>query len=210
MFDRYIKDFFINQTLKFPLRTLLITFGLTLLLSIGLKWLIIDDDFIKLMPKNIPSRIIWDEIQEDFGASELMLIAFGDKNIPIYRKEVFEALSELTDSLKNNPLVEEVISIKTIDKIDFEKDEFGDEWTIFNPLIPNGLINDSLINSVKEYLEDNPTIKKRIVSTHNDYTSIIIRPKLNKNMVTIVESITPLRGSKYLGTTSFIESLTKT
>ena len=150
MFNKYIKNFFINQTLNYPLRTLLISLTLTLILAIGLKWFIIDDDFVKLLPKNVPSKIIWDEIQEDFGASEVMLIAFGNKNVPIYRKEIFEVLSELTDSLENNPLIEEVISIKTIDRIDFRKDEFGDDWITFNPLMPDTItINDSLIVSIK-------------------------------------------------------------
>ena len=54
-----------------------------------MKWFTIDDDFLKLLPQNIPSKIIWDELQEDFGASEIMLIAFGNKDISIYRKEIF-------------------------------------------------------------------------------------------------------------------------
>ena len=105
MFNKYIKETFINQTLNFPLRTLLISLILTFILILGLKWFTIDDDFIKLLPQNIPSKIIWDELQEDFGASEIMLIAFGNKDISIYRKEVFDALWDLTDSLENNPLI---------------------------------------------------------------------------------------------------------
>ena len=80
MFEKHIKAKLINSTLNFPVQTLCISLILTILLSIGLKWSIIDDDFVKLLPQNIPSKIIWDEIQDDFGASETMVIAFGNKN----------------------------------------------------------------------------------------------------------------------------------
>ena len=57
MFNKYLKENFINQTLNFPLRTLLISLGLTAIISIGLIWFEFDDDFVKLLPQNIPSKI---------------------------------------------------------------------------------------------------------------------------------------------------------
>ena len=68
MFNKYLKEKLTNHTLNSPLRTIFISLAITLLLCLGLKWFIIDDDFIKLLPQNIPSKIIWDELQEDFGA----------------------------------------------------------------------------------------------------------------------------------------------
>ena len=187
MFNKYVKEKLINYTLRFPLRALFIPLSLTLLLCLGLKWFVIDDDFIKLLPENIPSKIVWDELQEEFGASEVMLIAFGNKDVSIYKKEIFDAIWELTDSLKNNPLIEEVISIKTLNKLKSE-----DGFMEVEDLFPKKDLNEDEIYEIKKYLEDNPTIKKRVISTNNDYTSIVIRPKLNKNMATIVNATTPL------------------
>ena len=110
MFNKYIKQNFINQTINFPIRTIFISLVLTAFMGLGLQWFEIDDDFVKLLPQDIPSKIIWDDIQEDFGASEIMMIAFGNKNETIYRKEIFDAIWDLTDTLKTyEGLIEEVI-----------------------------------------------------------------------------------------------------
>ena len=190
MFNKYLKSKLINQTIIFPKRTLFISLFLTLLLSIGLKWFIIDDDFMKLLPQNIQSKIIWDEIQNDFGASEIMLIAFGNKNKSIYRKEAFNAIWDLTENLENHPLIEEVISIKTLNKL-----ESNDGFMEVDELFSNRDLSQNDIKNIQQYLIDNPSIKARVISTHNDYTSIMIRPKLEINMVDLVNSITPLSES---------------
>ena len=115
MFNKYIKQNLINQTLNSPLRTLFISLGLIVIMGLGLLWFDIDDDFVKLLPQDIPSKIIWDDIQEDFGASEIMLIAFGDKDTAnhIYRKEIFDSIWDLTTALENehkNGIITEFIT----------------------------------------------------------------------------------------------------
>ena len=190
MFNKYVKKNFIYQTLNFPLRTLIISLSLTLILTLGLKWFIIDDDFVKLLPQNIPSKIIWDELQEDFGASEIMLIAFGNKNTSIYRTEIFDAIWDLTDSLENNPLIEEVISIKTLNKLESE-----DGFMEVGELFPNRDLEKDEIQNIKKYLDDNPSIKTRVISANNDYTSIMIRPKLNTNVTITVDKVIPISES---------------
>ena len=190
MFNKYIKGKLINHTLNFPIRTLLISLALTAILSFGLKWFVIDDDFIKLLPQNIPSKIIWDDIQEDFGASEIMLIAFGNKDTSIYRKEIFNAIWDLTSALEKDSLIEEVISIKTLNKL-----ESNDGFMEVDDLFPHRDLDIHEINSIKDYLENNSNIKARVLSTNSDYTSIMIRPKLNKNMAVLVNSITPISES---------------
>ena len=113
MFEKNIKTKLVNNTLNFPIRTFCISLMLTFFFAIGLKWFIIDDDFVKLLPQHIPSKIIWDEIQEDFGASETMLIAFGNKGETVYRESIIDAIWDLTTTLENYKGIEEVISIKT-------------------------------------------------------------------------------------------------
>ena len=48
---------------------------------------------------------------------------------------------------------------------------------------------------IKKYIESNSDIKTRVISSNNDYTSIMIRPKLNINMADLVNSIMPLSES---------------
>ena len=194
MFNKYIKQNFIQQTLKFPLKTIFISLGLTAIIGLGLLWFEIDDDFVKLLPQDIPSKIIWDDIQQDFGASEIMLIAFGNKNKSIYRKEVFDAVWDLTDSLKiQKDLVEEVISIKTLNRLE-SKDGFmevGDLFVNSEGILTKNIDNKDIEN-IKNYLGDNPNIKSRIISKYDNYVSIVIRPVLNTNMTETVERIKPI------------------
>ena len=44
------------------------------------QWIIIDDDFMKIIPDDIPSKIEWDRVTEEIGNIDLMFIAFGLKN----------------------------------------------------------------------------------------------------------------------------------
>ena len=62
-----------------PLLCIAFTVIITLIIGIGSYWIKIDDDFVKMFPKNIKSKIIWDEIQSEFGSSEKLVIAFGNK-----------------------------------------------------------------------------------------------------------------------------------
>ena len=46
----------------------------------GLRFLVMDDDMMKMLPKNLESRISWDEVQNEFGSTEIIFIAFGRKD----------------------------------------------------------------------------------------------------------------------------------
>ena len=187
MFEKNIKTKLVNNTLNSPIRTFCISLMLTFFFAIGLKWFIIDDDFVKLLPQHIPSKIIWDEIQEDFGASETMLIAFGNKGETVYRESIFDAIWDLTTTLENYKGIEEVISIKTINKL-----ESNDGFMEVDDLFPNRELDENDINEIKAYIENNEDIKTRVISSNGDYTSIMIRPEIGINMPELVNSITPI------------------
>ena len=55
--------------LKKPYLTIFLSIFFTLILSLGGIWILIDDDFVKMFPDDIPSKKIWDEIQNEFGTS---------------------------------------------------------------------------------------------------------------------------------------------
>ena len=62
-------------------------------------------------------------------------------------------------------------------------------------LFPYRELDNSEINEIKKYLDDNLSIKTRVISTNNNYTSIMIRPKNKANMTAVVNSIIPLSES---------------
>ena len=72
-----IKDILINQSINFPIRTLTLSLALTMFIFFGVKYFYLEDDLIKTFPKNLSSKTIWDEIQDEFGETEFVFIAFG-------------------------------------------------------------------------------------------------------------------------------------
>ena len=81
MFQK-IKNYLINQSTNHSLETFVISLLLTLFVFWGFKNFKVDDDLVKTFPQNMPSKIIWDDIQEEFGQTEFIFVAFGKNYTP--------------------------------------------------------------------------------------------------------------------------------
>ena len=55
---------------------------------------------MKLLPSDLDSKISWDDIQDEFGSTELIYIAFGKKGESVFTASSFAALWDLTKSLE--------------------------------------------------------------------------------------------------------------
>ena len=75
-----LKKYFINQSLNHSFRTLLISLFLTLFVFWGIKTFRLDDDLVKTFPQDLPSKIIWDSIVDEFGQTEFVFVSFGRLN----------------------------------------------------------------------------------------------------------------------------------
>ena len=113
----------------------------------------------------------WDAVQDEFGSTEVIFIAFGNKGKTVYSSESFSLLWDLTEALENVNQVEKVSCITTISKIDSE-----DGFMEISDLQPARDLSLSQIDKIKEYLISNPTIKKRAVSESEEYLNIMVQP----------------------------------
>ena len=166
-----LRKWFITQSLDFPLRTILISLIATIFLGSGIRFFIIDDDMMKILPKNLDSRISWDVIQEEFGSTEVIFIAFGKQGESIFNPDAFAALWDVEEQLEASNKVEEITSISTATRMD-NLDGFME----IDDLQPYRDMRTDEVNDVKLYLEKNPTIKKRFVSEDNEYFMITVQP----------------------------------
>ena len=166
-----LRKWFITQSLDFPLRTILISLIATIFLGSGIRFFIIDDDMMKILPKNLDSRISWDVIQEEFGSTEVIFIAFGKQGESIFNPDAFAALWDVEEQLEASNKVEEITSISTATRMD-NLDGFME----IDDLQPYRDMRADEVNDVKLYLEKNPTIKKRFVSEDNEYFMITVQP----------------------------------
>ncbi len=196
MFSR-LKQILINQSISNPIKTLVISFGLTLLIFLGIQYFYLEDDLIKTFPKNLSSKVIWDEIQDDFGETEFVFVAFGQDSLGydiLKDPNAIKSVTEFTSAIENklSHYINKVISISNTNKISNEDDILD-----IGPLVRDDfLINftDSKfvkanLNEIQDYFDNNPNQKERFVSTNDQYLSISLRPKKLINMSFVVPEI---------------------
>ena len=140
-------------------------------MGLGINYLVIDDDMMAMLPETLDSRMSWDAVQDEFGSTEVIFIAFGNKGKTVYSSEAFALLWDLTEALESVNQVEKVSCITTISKIDSE-----DGFMEISDLQPARDLSLSQIDKIKEYLISNPTIKKRAVSESEEYLNIMVQP----------------------------------
>ena len=92
------KSQYLKFPVKFPFITIIVSLIATIALTTGIFYVKIDDDFVKMFPENIPSKMLWDEIQNEFGSTEHLVIAFGKKGQSILDDDI--AYSNLIDLVR--------------------------------------------------------------------------------------------------------------
>ena len=187
-----MKQWFINNSLQRPKLTFSIMVFLTLIIGSGVRNIIVDDNIMNLLPKDIPSRVVWEEINEEFGETEFMFVAFGNSNESVYNSKTLETAWELTEqfekiTLDGKPLVEEVISIATLNRIDSE-----DGWMEVNDLMSEKQLSESEIAEIKSYLEENTGVSSRILGRNGNFMNVVIRPTDNLHYPQLTQEVSKI------------------
>ena len=139
------------------------------------------DDLVKTFPRNLPSKIIWDGIVDEFGQTEFVFISFGRLNADILNdKYALKQNQIFTDAvLENIKGVDKVISLSTYNKFDGNSDYLDIgllQSENFLADFENDAIIDTILKDIIYYFDKNPEQKQRLVSTNNDYLNMAIRP----------------------------------
>ena len=176
-----MKKLAIKFSIEKPKTTLLITLVITIILASGLQFILMDDNIMNMLPKDTPSRKIWDNIVDEFQYSDFLFVAFGNKNQDVLTNENIKLIWDLTEEISNVPEVDEVITLTTMQRIN------GDEGFLeISDLIPKKNLNQNDFKSLSKYINENSIIKSRLLSKNNDFINIIIRPKINTNFPKLV------------------------
>ena len=195
-----IKNILLNQSINHSVRTLCVVLGLTFFIFYGIKYFYLEDDLIKTFPRNLSSKIIWDEIQDEFGETEFVFVAFGKDSLgyniledPNALKSTIEFTSAIEDSLSH--YINKIISISNSNKISNDNDILD-----IGPLLKEDFLinfNDSTfvrvsLNEIQDYFKNNSDQEERFVSSNKQYLSISLRPKNGINMSLVVPEIKKL------------------
>ena len=127
-------NFLRRISINYPKLTITISLLFTVIISSGIKSFIVDDDFFKMFPKDMPSRLLWEDMTDEFGDSEFLFIAFGNHDSDIYNVETINSVKNLTDAIKQINVVDKVISLSTVNIISVDPDD--DEELFSDTLFP--------------------------------------------------------------------------
>ena len=166
-----IRQWFIDQALNHSKRTIILSIIATLIMGSGVRFLIIDDDMMKMLPKDLNSKITWDAVQDEFGSTEIIFIAFGREGESVFNPQALADLWSLSEELETLSSVDDVISISTATRIDNI-----DGFMEIDDLQSAQTLTDAEIDEIKIYLEKNTNIKKQLVSKGEDYLLTIVQP----------------------------------
>jgi len=171
-----IKQNILSTSINFPKTVIIICLLLSSLIISGVKYIVQDDDMVRLMPDDIPSIIAFNDITEEFGNYEFMYIGIGHKDVNALNPDLMKTIWEISETIELLAESDEVISISTTSKMYF--DPF-DSSIVVDDLMPQKNINHNELNSIINYLSDNPSLKEKIISKNEDYFNIVIRPTDN-------------------------------
>ena len=189
-------------SIESPRLTIVISLLLTAIISSGIRSLVIEDDFFKMFPTDMKSRLLWEDMTDEFGDSEFLFIAFGNKSKSIYNPKAIDAVRNLTLDLEQIDIVDRVISLTTVNRIDADPED--EEELLIEKLFTDDATTLDEINRAVSYLNRNPDTKNRLISNDERFTAIAVRSLITSNDNTyrnntdLMKEVTPIV-EKYLG-----------
>ena len=165
------KQALINWTITRPRQPIALALVLSLVLASGVRFIHIEDDIMKMLPGDLPSRQVWDQIEEQFGSTEPLLVTIGRKGESIYQREFMAAVWDLTRVLERLPIVDEVQSLTTMNRL-----ENVDGFLEVGQLVPARDLPPEEIGEIKAYIDANPDVGGMLVSPSREYTMLAVVP----------------------------------
>ena len=186
-----IKQWFVDQALQHSRRTITLSILATLFMGSGIRFLVMDDDMMKMLPKELESKVTWDAIQNEFGSTEIIFIAFGRQGESAYQEKTLADLWTLTEQLNILSTVDDISNISNATRID-QVDGFLE----IDDLQIRKVLSSSEIDDIKVYLNKNQDLKKQLISKGEEYLLTIIQPfdqvgldQFRNDIVSVADSI---------------------
>ena len=174
MINTKFKKWAVRQSIHHPKRTLASALIITLIMGFGLQHFVIEDDMMKMIPKSVKSRVVWEEVKDEFGNTDLIFVAFGTEGQNLFQKKAMSDLWDFTKALEALPEVEEIRSLTNLNRMENE-----DGFLLIDDLVSTKDLSLEEIADIKDYLIRNPELKKRVISQNDDFFNIVVIPNGN-------------------------------
>ena len=129
-----------------------------MIIGFGARFIFMDDNVMNMLPENIDSRRVWDEIVDEFKYSDFLFVAFGRTGENVLTAENLALTWDFTDSFEKIPQVDEVLSLSTMNRIDSD-----DGFMKVDDLIPQRDLTELEIESLSEYLKGNSNLRSQML-----------------------------------------------
>ena len=179
-----LKNWAIRQALDYSKRTIILTLIITGIIGSGIRFIFVDDNVMNMLPRDIDSRRVWDEIIEEFKYSDFLFVAFGRDGENVLTAENLALTWDLTEAFEKIPQVDEVLSLSTMNRMDNDED-----FLVVDNLMPNRELSVLEIESLAKYLNDNSNMSSQMLGKNGDYINIILRPITDANFRSMVSSV---------------------
>ncbi len=196
-----------KYVLTYPKTVIICSLIITILLASGIRKIRIDDDVKEMLPKNLPARLVLNELEDIFGGSDVLLVTIGNEEQTIFNKGTLAKIIAITDSLDALPGVIRVTSLANAKQIKGE--EWGLEVTPYLEEVPK--TEDDIRELKKTFFADSLFVGT-IVSQNGKYATILAVMDESAETMAIYEEVRQLTGRLegpekiYLGGTPAVQA----
>ena len=197
-----MKYLLIQWTSNRPWQAVAVALVLSLIMASGVRYIHIEDDIMRMLPSDLPSRLIWDEIEASFGSTEPLLVTIGQESTSIYNKASLAAVWDLTRALEQLEIVDEVQSLATMNRL-----ESVDGFLEVANLMPARELTPEELADVKRYVEENPDISGMLVSPAGDFTMLAVVPTTSTTDAELAQRVLETNAALEYGIGSYVSGM---
>lgn len=180
-----MKERFIEIVLARPRVFIGLTVLLSLSLGLGVVFIQVDDNLMNLLPHDMPSYQIMEQIENTFGKSDFIIIALGKEGETVYRPDVLSAVGRLCDELEGVSGVDKVASLTTVN--DIRSSDLGFDVV---PLVERERLKEpGYIENIRQRIQENHLFQG-FVSEDERYAAITLTLDVDAREDVVMERIT--------------------
>lgn len=160
-----------DKLAKWIIRRPWITLGILLLITgfflAGIPQLQIDNSVDSMLPADHPARLLYDDVNDTFGGTDVMVIAVHSDDI--FSEAALRQVLELTEVFERLPGVDEVVSLSTAKRMDGE-----DGTLVVRDLMPTVPRSDVARKDLRSYALAQEMYVNNIISSDGFYAGIVV------------------------------------
>ncbi|MCK5828588.1 RND family transporter, partial [Candidatus Bipolaricaulota bacterium] len=160
-----------DKLAKWIIRWPWITLGILLLITgfflAGIPQLQIDNSVDSMLPADHPARLLYDDVNDTFGGTDVVVIAVHSEDI--FSETALTQVIELTEAFQRLPGVDEVVSLSTAKRMDGE-----DGTLVVRDLMPAVPESDEARDDLRAYVVAQEMYVNNIISSDGLYAGIVV------------------------------------